>query len=847
MPLVPGASLQVPSSNQGTQREPSSGRTLRIAIVLLGILIGQAVLYGPSLAGSKILLPLDILALPDIYLPQTEETARIVPHNFVLSDLIDFVEPHRRFLGKELHAGRMPHWNPYQFAGAPDVRDNFSPFYLLAAWFESPKIIAWVQLLAAGVAGMGTYVFCRRSLEVGFRASAIIAWCYPLTGFLVLWQGFPLEFSAIWLPWLLAAVDRVAKKPDALGIAALGTVTTLSLISGQLDIAALVLMVSGFYAVWHWLRCYLNPEVPRRHALLLMGSMALGWSLGFLLAAPDVLPMVEYTRTSERMSLRLKGNEERPPIGLASLPQVVWPTIYGSTERGSFPIFPPGQGNLQESSAAAYAGLLALLLAAPLGWCARRHRATMFFFSALGFLALGWTLNVPGVVDLLRLPGLNMLSYNRWMFAVAFSTLAMAAIGLDALDRSEVKRQKWFWIPTALLGALLGWAVLRTLVLPEPVTTQLAKLAAVDKEIMGQVVSKVGILSSSDLEAAQDWFWRSNLNCALLCTLGILAWLWVGRGKLCNPQWLWALGVLLVGDLLWFGTGRSAQCDPQLSFSTSIPALEAAARSGPGRFMGYNCLPANVGEMIGLPCIQGYDGVNPARLMALLRLAASPQAPKKSDIMAQYFQADLTLTPPDIPRLSPLLDMLNVRYVVFRGTPPAKMHPSFQSPDYWILTNPSVLERAFVPGRVETVTNPKERLSKLASPDFDARKVAFIESAAAAGLPNDCRGAVQIVDEIPCRVTLSAQMETSGLVVLADLWDNGWQAWLDGQPVPVERANHALRGVVVPAGSHALEFRYAPASLLWGWRATGVGGAALVGLLAFAAWRRKAPPKAPFR
>ena len=35
-----------------------------IAIAVLGIVVGQAILYGPSLIGKKILLPLDLLAVP---------------------------------------------------------------------------------------------------------------------------------------------------------------------------------------------------------------------------------------------------------------------------------------------------------------------------------------------------------------------------------------------------------------------------------------------------------------------------------------------------------------------------------------------------------------------------------------------------------------------------------------------------------------------------------------------------------------------------------------------------------------------------------------------------------------
>jgi uncharacterized membrane protein YfhO len=59
-------------------------------------------------------------------------------------------------------------------------------------------------------------------------------------------------------------------------------------------------------------------------------------------------------------------------------------------------------------------------------------------------------------------------------------------------------------------------------------------------------------------------------------------------------------------------------------------------------------------------------------------------------------------------------------------------------------------------------------------------------------------------------------METPGLVVLADAWDKGWRAYLNGKTVPILRANHALRGVIVPEGNGTLESRYEPASFKLG-------------------------------
>lgn len=71
-------------------------------------------------------------------------------------------------------------------------------------------------------------------------------------------------------------------------------------------------------------------------------------------------------------------------------------------------------------------------------------------------------------------------------------------------------------------------------------------------------------------------------------------------------------------------------------------------------------------------------------------------------------------------------------------------------------------------------------------------------------------------------------MVTAGLLVIADLWDPGWHAYVNGKPTPILRANHALRGVVLPAGDWRLEFRYWPGSLTLG---LGSMGAALFGLV----------------
>jgi hypothetical protein len=819
---------------------------LRVLVVLAGIVFGQAVLYGPSLTGSAILLPLDILAMPRYYLPPSPGSPSPAPHNPILSDLVVNTEPGRIFLHEEIAAGRFPLWNPHQYAGMPNSLAKFSPFVMLGACFESPKVLAWIELLAACIAGLGMYLFCRRVLLVSFWPAAFAAWCYPLTGFFVLWLGFGTGYPVVWLPWLLSAIHN-ALDPDgrltdsggaggrltsagATGGAVTGVAltTALVLVSGRLDIAAQVLLVSGLFAAGCFVFLHHREWLGRRalaSALLVLA----GWGLGFMLAAPDTLHTIEYAQTGARAASPAAGKEERPPVGLPALPQVVLPFMYGSTQKGSFPDFPEGEGNLPESPSAAYSGILATLLLAPLAFCSRKRRALGVLLALLAFFCLSWSLDVPGLVSVLRLPVLNMMSHNRLTFGAAFSIVALAAVGLEVLWKGEARRGWWFWIPAAILAALSIWSIGHAAISGEPVVARLQ--AAVSQ---GQPVNGIGSLEQ--VLEIQGWFARRHLVSGALCGLGAAFWLLLWFRK-SHPSWVAPLtGLLFAADLLWFGQGQPAQ-SPVSLYYPRIPVLEEIARSPAGRMICYNCLPAGLTGTHGLRDIRGYDSVDPARLVELIQLAADPRSPQLSYALTQWLIPRMKAYLPDIVELSPVLDMLNVQYVVFQGDPPKNVSPSMHGNGYWALVNRNALPRAFVPRRVEAVADDRARLDKLAAAEFDPRKVAYVESPVS--LPAEIRGTARIVDETPVLITLSVRMETPGLVVLADLWDKGWKATIDGRPATIERTNHALRGVVVPAGESTVQLRYESASFILGLWLSVCAVVILASWLGYGALRRR--------
>ncbi len=68
----------------------------------------------------------------------------------------------------------------------------------------------------------------------------------------------------------------------------------------------------------------------------------------------------------------------------------------------------------------------------------------------------------------------------------------------------------------------------------------------------------------------------------------------------------------------------------------------------------------------------------------------------------------------------------------------------------------------------------------------------------------------------PGRVELTAHVQSPGLVVLADVFYPGWELTVNDKPTPILRANRAMRGALVGAGTHRLVYTYRPRSVWLG-------------------------------
>jgi hypothetical protein len=150
-----------------------------------------------------------------------------------------------------------------------------------------------------------------------------------------------------------------------------------------------------------------------------------------------------------------------------------------------------------------------------------------------------------------------------------------------------------------------------------------------------------------------------------------------------------------------------------------------------------------------------------------------------------------------------VLNMLNTRYLI---TGDAKQP---------VQRNPGALGNAWFVSQVKTVKSPDEEMAALSTLNPATEAVVdvskFPQQQAAT---YDAAGAsIALTNYSPDELKYRYNAPRNGLVVFSEIYyADGWQAFIDGKPVPHLRADYVLRALPVPAGSHTVEFKFSPQS-----------------------------------
>ena len=153
-----------------------------------------------------------------------------------------------------------------------------------------------------------------------------------------------------------------------------------------------------------------------------------------------------------------------------------------------------------------------------------------------------------------------------------------------------------------------------------------------------------------------------------------------------------------------------------------------------------------------------------------------------------------------------VLNMLNTKYFIIpdrnnNNQPVVQM-------------NPGALGNAWFVKGYQLVANADSEINALTK--FDPATIAIVDKRFEDKVKNfkwqqDSTAYIKLSEYKPNHLTYDFVSKVPQFTVFSEIYyPNGWQAYIDGQPVDHFRVNYVLRAMIIPAGKHKIEFDFHP-------------------------------------
>ena len=721
-------------------------------------------------------------------------------------DIVTQYLPWYTYLGEQLRSGNIPGWAPFNFSGAPFAGDPQSGWMYLPAMaifslvggVTGFKVFITFHLL---LAGLSTYALAR-VLGVGVLGAVVAGSAYTFTGFLERTRCCTIHAEvAVWIPVAFLGVEYVTRartrRGQFAGLCVVGF-TISQMLAGWLGQGAYYgLLAVGTYLAYRTLVTPPTVTYPARERitrLIVFGAVML--AIGFGIAAAGILPRLDVVA--------------RTPLAEG---------YEGATRTWAISELIDRLLSLEIRFGRWYAGAATLSVAALAPFVARRRAETRFWVGySLGVLALVFaTLPIfwPLYQVLPRFQGLHQHLPERVLTVFFIGPALLAGMAVDGMVAALPSSRRLM-----RFGASIGTAAVVSLSIQwgHDVTISWLPLST---------LAAVAVILVVSARLPQAWAHRW-----LPLSLLLLVFL--------DPAGIHAITRLdgAAGDG-W--QERTVKDYTEPGGAGAFLLSESSGDAEPFRFFGYDpallleneeqrtyvisyadprtaaILAINRSFFVGLQDIQGYSPVQSSRYVELMDAA--------NGVEQSYHTANILKS--GWP--SPLLDLLNVRFIVVpSAVPPGRpdlLHLSqlyatvYRDDEVRVVERPSPLPRAWIVHEALQVAD-SEMLPMFESGEFDPRRTALLSTEETVPpLANRSDTAMDHVDITAYHgdeLRIEAELAADGLLMLSEMFDPGWRAYVDGSEVPILRADYLLRGIPVPAGAHIVELRYEPASLRTG-------------------------------
>jgi hypothetical protein len=781
-------------------------------------------------------------------------------------DILMLDYPLLALIKHQMAAGLLPLWNPYAGGGYPLVPFSGLIFYP-PLWplrlLTTNAAITVLTLSHFALAGLGAYLLV--GVTCAGRVGRVVgALGFVLSGFMIghLYAGHLFELGVVaWMPWVFYGAHRLLDRPTPRAALLLGLVTALQVLANGLSFLVFTIYPVGALLLLGLLG---RAHRDRRAALRLMALLALAGLVVVGLTAVIVLPFAQvlgWTIRSGGLDFAGATTISLPP---AALLMAFSPDAVGNGPQDTYWLNAITSGYWHEF--ALYAGLLPLLAAtlACLHYSQQRRPHVPFYaclavaglvlafgrYTPVYGLIFGW---LPGL-DLVRVPA-------RWLLPSILSVSVLAGPGVD-------------WLLAQRQGAR---ALLRALRLP--------------LQLGGLLI--VALLAGIQLLYLQQGnppglphFWDTLAPAGIrLLVLGgyLLLVLACHADRLIRPAATAAL--LLAATVVDLGTAATQSItfvDPTSFYTATAvsPLLDTTASTY--RVLSLDdSIPLRLG-MVSTDLYNASDYA-PITLEPYWSITNPPDRVGASTISRASARDIITCFDP---RFTKLLSMSVVTFgapygsyylcAPHVGAVHLRLEAAVATERWWVpngqswnpgrflsvsyvYRNTAALPRAFLLplSAAHLITSPAAQYAAVIRPTFDSSHslildprgstaplgLGFLQAAwarllrpAPVSLPSFLpAGTARVLADDGNSVQVVVRARVASYLVLDDAYYPGWQAWIDGRPVAISRADYVLRAMRVPAGTHLLTFTYAPLSYLAGMVIT-IGTALVV--VAVLAWPR---------
>ncbi len=724
--------------------------------------------------------------------------------SFYYRDMGLFGYPLAQFHREAFWQGELPLWNPLNNLGLPFFAQwntlVLYPGSLIYLLLPLPWSMNFFMLAHLFLAAAGMYALAKR--WTNHRLAASVA------GFAFAWNGltlhslmWPNNLAALgWMPWVVLALERAGREGGRrVFLAAL--VAAMQMLTGAPEIILLTWLIVGVL----WLRDFLSGRTGgaepssrvgdgRATRMKLFLRVVLCGGLVFGLCAAQLLPFLDLLRHSNRDASFGGAAWSMPLWGWANF----LVPLFGCTPSvtGVF------SQDAQQWTASYYLGLGTVVFAL-LAWRAREARVKWVFGLALAGLvcALGESAFVYAVLKKI-LPVLGFIRFPiKYVVLVIFALPLLAAFGVKAwmeITDDKLARARLRSVGIIVLAALLALMLCAWL---RPVGG--AQPEIVFRNGLFRVATLIGLVGG----------------------LLLLRSAWAARLDKLGRHWLFVGVLLILGLDMLYHMPPPNPVVPNAAYGPVEFRMSAVPKAGEARAM---ISPPMDEALSGLAHPDPLTMFQGHRRMLNAECNLIDGVPKVNGFFSLYLR-DAHAVTRQLYRSTnytlPLLDFLGVTQIsddqeVFKWHARPKAMPLITA------------------GQAPVFATAQEIFTNLFAHNFDPRGTVFLPLEAQAALRDVRPGACQILSTKTQResVTVETSATAPSLLVLAHAHAPGWRATVDGQPVPLLKANYAFQAVVVPAGSHRVELRYRDRFLGAG---ALLSGLSLLGCIAGIFWRRQ--------